>query len=427
MKRHNNPSRSEWGQVCLRPTATLEAMMPTVKTIFDTVKKTGDQALKEYTLKFDQVDCTSFQIPAETISEAKAKIPEPLRNAIGQAHSNITAFHSAQRTNPIRVETQPGVQCWQEKLPIERVGLYIPGGSAPLFSTVLMLAIPAKIAGCKEIVLCSPPQINGTIAPEILYAAHLCGVTQMFTLGGVQAIAALALGTESVPKVDKIFGPGNQFVTAAKQYASQGSVAIDMPAGPSEVLVAIDASANPAFVAADLLSQAEHGPDSQVVLVTTAPEKINEIQKEIEIQLKALPRKDIAAKALENSKIVSFNKTSMAIEFINQYAPEHYIINVVDTNPYVKNVRHAGSVFIGALTPESFGDYASGTNHTLPTNGYARQYSGVNLDSFQKAITFQEINSEGIQSLGPAVEIMAAAEGLEGHKNAVSLRLKSLQ
>lgn len=427
MKRHNNPSRSEWGQVCLRPTATLEAMMPTVKTIFDAVKKTGDQALIEYTLKFDQVDCTSFQIPAETISEAKAKIPEPLLKAIGQAHRNITAFHSAQRTNPIRVETQPGVQCWQEKLPIERVGLYIPGGSAPLFSTVLMLAIPAKIAGCKEIVLCSPPQINGTIAPEIRYAAHLCGVTQMFTLGGAQAIAALALGTESVPKVDKIFGPGNQFVTAAKQYASQGSVAIDMPAGPSEVLVAIDASANPAFVAADLLSQAEHGPDSQVVLVTTAPEKINEIQKEIEIQLKALPRKDIAAKALENSKIVSFNKTSMAIEFINHYAPEHYIINVVDTNPYVKNVRHAGSVFIGALTPESFGDYASGTNHTLPTNGYARQYSGVNLDSFQKAITFQEINSEGIQSLGPAVEIMAAAEGLEGHKNAVSLRLKSLQ
>ena len=295
-----------------------------------------------------------------------------------------------------------------------------------MFSTVLMLAIPAKIAGCREIVLCTPPQKDGQVAPEVVYTAQLCGVTQIFSVGGAQAIAAMALGTESIPQVDKLFGPGNQYVTAAKQYASQGKAAIDMPAGPSEVLVAIDATANLEFVAADLLSQAEHGIDSQVVLVTTAPDKIPTLKKVLNQQLKALARKEMAAKALENSKLISFDDSNTAIAFINDYAPEHYIINVSDTQTYVRCVRHAGSVFIGPYTPESAGDYASGTNHTLPTNGYARQYSGVNLDSFLKAITFQEISAEGIQSLGPIVEKMAAAEGLDAHKNAVSLRLKSL-
>lgn len=426
MQQYNNPKKDEWEAICQRPTASLEAMMPTIKSVFDRVAKQGDKALRAYTKEFDGVVYDSLRLTQEQVAAAVAQIPTTLKEAIQQAHQNIETFHKAQQTAPVDVETQAGVRCWQEKYPIEKVGLYIPGGTAPLFSTVLMLAIPAKIAGCREIVLCTPPQKDGQVAPEVVYTAQLCGVTQIFSVGGAQAIAAMALGTESIPQVDKLFGPGNQYVTAAKRYASQGKAAIDMPAGPSEVLVAIDATANLEFVAADLLSQAEHGIDSQVVLVTTAPDKIPTLKKVLNQQLKALARKEMAAKALENSKLISFDDSNTAITFINDYAPEHYIINVSDTQTYVKGVRHAGSVFIGPYTPESAGDYASGTNHTLPTNGYARQYSGVNLDSFLKAITFQEISAEGIQSLGPIVEKMAAAEGLDAHKNAVSLRLKSL-
>lgn len=426
MQQYTNPTQNEWEAICQRPTASLEAMMPTIKSVFDRVAEEGDRALRAYTKEFDGVICDSLCITQDQILAAVAQIPNPLKEAIQQAHQNIETFHKAQQTEPVHVETQAGVKCWQQKYPIEKVGLYIPGGTAPLFSTVLMLAIPAKIAGCREIVLCSPPQKNGQIAPEVVYTAQLCGVTQLFAVGGAQAIAAMALGTESIPQVDKLFGPGNQYVTAAKQYASQGKAAIDMPAGPSEVLIAIDATANLEFVAADLLSQAEHGVDSQVVLVTTAPDKIPILEEILKHQLNALARKEMAAKALGNSKLISFNDSETAIAFINDYAPEHYIINVSDTQTYVNGVRHAGSVFIGPYTPESVGDYASGTNHTLPTNGYARQYSGVNLDSFLKAITFQEISVEGIQALGPAVEKMAAAEGLDAHKNAVSLRLKSL-
>ena len=424
MQQYNNPLPAEWPTLCQRPTASFDALLPTIRTIFDRVAQQGDAALLAYTHEFDGVALDHFVV-SEDETDHEAVSPS-LQDAIRQAYHNIKIFHEAQQTDPVTVETQPGVHCWQKKYPIEKVGLYIPGGTAPLFSTVLMLAIPAQVAGCQEIVLCSPPQKNGEIAPEVLFAASLCGVTKIFKVGGAQAVAAMALGTESIPKVDKIFGPGNQYVTAAKQFASQGNVAIDMPAGPSEVLVAIDGTAAIDFVAADLLSQAEHGADSQVVLVTTAPENLEALQQELENQLAVLPRKDFAAQALQNSKIVCFDSDRQAIDFINAYAPEHYIINVANTECYVAGVRHAGSVFIGPYTPESAGDYASGTNHTLPTNGYARQYSGVHLDSFQKAITFQEITPKGIQNLGPIVEEMAAAEGLQAHKNAITVRLNSL-
>ena len=426
MKVIKNPPAADWAALCQRPTASFEDILPNIRNIFQTVQQEGDRALQAYTLQFDQVKIDQIKVTEHKISEAAVQLSEDLKQAISIAYQNIRTFHEAQRTETVDVETQTGVRCWQEKYPIEKVGLYIPGGTAPLFSTVLMLAIPAQVAGCREIVLCSPPQNNGQIAPEVLYTAALCGVTKIFMVGGAQAIAAMSLGTASVPKVDKIFGPGNQYVTAAKQYASQGRVAIDMPAGPSEVLIAVDASADPSFVAADLLSQAEHGVDSQVLLVTTAAAAIPAIEKALTQQLAVLKRKDIAAVALENSSIICFDSHQTAIAFINTYAPEHYIINVENTAEYVAGVRHAGSVFVGPFTPESAGDYASGTNHTLPTNGFARQYSGVNLDSFQKAITFQEITPEGIQNLGPAVEAMAQAEGLDAHKNAVSVRLKSL-
>lgn len=422
----HNPSTTDWTTLCQRPTATFEAILPNIRSVFDTVQQQGDSAVLAYTYQFDQVKVNDLAVSSQQIKAAEALLSEDLKKAIRQAYQNIKSFHEAQRTETVTVETQAGVRCWQQKYPIEKVGLYIPGGTAPLFSSVLMLAIPAQVAGCQEIVLCSPPQKNGSIAPETLYTASLCGVTKIFSVGGAQAIAAMSIGTETIPQVDKIFGPGNQYVTAAKQYASQGRVAIDMPAGPSEVLVAVDASADPSFVAADLLSQAEHGVDSQVVLVTTDKAGIPTIERALNDQLAHLERKEIAALALKNSTIISFDSHQTAIAFINHYAPEHYIINVSDTALYVSGVRHAGSVFIGPYTPESAGDYASGTNHTLPTNGFARQYSGVNLDSFQKAITFQEITPEGIQNLGPIVEKMAAAEGLDAHKNAVSIRLKSL-
>jgi histidinol dehydrogenase len=346
---------------------------------------------------------------------------------LGIAKQNIESFHKAQKTKRVVVETMPGVSCWQEKRPIEKVGLYIPGGTAPLFSTILMLAVPAKIAGCKEIVLCSPPDKNGKLNPAILYTANLCGVTKIFKVGGIQAIAGLTFGTESIPKVFKIFGPGNQYVTVAKQWATKYGVAIDMPAGPSELLVVADDTANASFVASDLLSQAEHGIDSQVILVSTSKKLIAEVEIEVEKQLKVLPRKDIAQQAIENSKLIFVETDELAIDLINEYGPEHYIVCVKNEEFYIQNTINAGSIFIGNYTPESAGDYASGTNHTLPTNGYAKQYSGVNLDSFLKSMTFQKLTKEGITALGETIELMAEAEGLQAHKNAVTLRLKSLE
>jgi histidinol dehydrogenase len=358
---------------------------------------------------------------------AIASISNELKEAIQLAKSNIKKFHIAQKTEKVVVETIEGVNCWQEKRPIQKIGLYIPGGTAPLFSTVLMLAVPAKIAGCSEIVLCSPPDKNGTINPAILYAANLCGVTKILKVGGIQAIAGMTFGTQTIPKVYKIFGPGNQFVTVAKQLATQFGVAIDMPAGPSELLIVADDTAVPAFIASDLLSQAEHGADSQVILVSTSRKLIDAVEIEIQIQMEALPRKAIAEKAIENSKLIYVENDKIALELINEYGPEHFIICSEFDDFYSNGVQNAGSVFIGNYTPESAGDYASGTNHTLPTNGYAKNYSGVNLDSFTKAMTFQKITEKGIQNIGKAIEIMAEAEGLQAHKNAVTLRLKAIE
>jgi histidinol dehydrogenase len=427
MKQYRTPSASEWEALMQRPTATYEDLEPLVASVFDAVKAKGDQAIIDYTAQFDGVLQDEFKVTSLELDQAAAKVSEPLKNAIQNAKDNIERFHKAQLTETLRVTTQNGVECWQEKKPIEKVGLYIPGGSAPLFSTILMLAIPAQIAGCKKIVLCSPPNKEGGLPAEVLYTAKLCGIEQIFKVGGIQAIAAMALGTEQIPKVYKIFGPGNQYVTVAKQWATRHHVAIDMPAGPSELLVVADESGKADFIAADLLSQAEHGKDSQVVFVTTHEPLLEQVAQSIAAQLDDLPRKEIAAAALENSKAIYFEKDSEAIDFINSYGPEHYIVCVTNESLYLENVNNAGSVFVGNYTPESAGDYASGTNHTLPTNGYAKQYSGVNLDSFRKAITFQKITKEGIQSLGETIELMAAAEGLEAHKNAVSIRLKAIK
>lgn len=427
MQFFDNPASSLWDDILSRPTASLRSLEPKVQAIFEDIQNKGDQALIDYTQQFDQVSLTSVEISQERLSELAQKIDSELAKAIDQAAKNIEIFHAAQKTSKVAVETQKGVYCWQEKRPIEKVGLYIPGGTAPLFSTLLMLAIPAKIAGCSKIVLCTPPQEDGTIPAEVAYIALKHGVNQVFSLGGVQAIGALTFGTETVPQVDKIFGPGNQYVTVAKQLATQYKVAIDMPAGPSEVLVMTDHSADPSFVAADLLSQAEHGVDSQVILVSTDRQFIEATQKQLKLQLSVLPRKSIVEKALANSKAIYFDSDQAAIACINAYGPEHYILAVENENLYLDQLAHAGSVFIGNYTPESAGDYASGTNHTLPTNGYVRQYSGVHLDSFLKAITFQKISPEGLQDLGPVIEKMAAAEGLEAHKNAVSIRLQKLK
>lgn len=422
-----NPKREQWPLFTKRPTVSFEEQLPFIETLFKKVQNEGDSALIEYTSKFDGVVRTELKASEQEIVLAESKLDSELKNAIAVAKSNIEAFHKAQRTRPVELETQPGVWCASKKVPIERVGIYIPGGSAPLFSTVLMLAIPAVIAGVDRIILCTPPDKMGEIHPAILYTAKLCGVTELYAVGGAQAIAALTFGTTSIPKVDKIFGPGNQYVTAAKQYASQRGVAIDMPAGPSELLVFADQSAVPQFVAADLLSQAEHGPDSQVVLVCTDQVILSKITSEIYAQLEQLPRKAIAEKALNNSRILYFSDRKRAAEFINSYAPEHYIIASEAPEDMVLEVRNAGSVFIGNYTPESAGDYASGTNHTLPTNGFARQYSGVNLDSYFKSITFQRISENGMLNLGPSVAIMAQAEQLEAHKNAVTVRLEYLK
>lgn len=427
MRRVNNPSIDQWGALCTRPTASLDDVMPVVDEVFDAIQMQGDQAIQRFSQKFDGYQPKSIEVAQKDLQNAQNELSADLKNAIDKAYENIYAFHQAQKTSRVQVEVQDGVSCWQEKRPIEKVGLYIPGGTAPLFSSILMLAIPATIAGCREIVLCTPPNSSGILDPAIRYAAYECGVTRLFQVGGIQAIGGLTFGTESIPKVYKILGPGNQYVTAAKQKATQYGVSIDMPAGPSELLVVADDTAVPSYVAADLLSQAEHGVDSQVVLVSTSQKIIDQVQEELQKQLIALPRKDIAAKALENSTAIYFDAESKAIDFINEYGPEHYIICMSNEKGFVAGVVNAGSVFIGNYTPESAGDYASGTNHTLPTNGYAKQYSGVNLDSFLKAITFQKISSKGLQDLGPSIETLAEAEGLFAHKNAVSVRLNDLK
>ncbi len=427
MQCYFNPSEADWDALTERPTASYESLEPLVAAVFDSVKTCGDQAIIQYTAEFDGMQLSDFSVTEAECKKAESGVSEALKKAIQQAKNNIEQFHSAQQTDPIKVTTQTGVACWQEKKPIEKVGLYIPGGTAPLFSTVLMLAIPAQIAGCKEIVLCSPPTKEGTLPDVVLYTAQLCGIKSIYKVGGIQAIAAMALGTETISKVYKIFGPGNQYVTVAKQWATRHQVAIDMPAGPSELLVVADATANPSFIAADLLSQAEHGKDSQVLFVTTYKPLIEEVSTALEEQLVQLPRKEIAQAALKNSKALYFDTDQAAIDFINAYGPEHYIMCVANESLYLDKLINAGSVFVGNYTPESAGDYASGTNHTLPTNGYAKQYSGVHLDSFKKAITFQKISKQGIQNLGETIELMAEAEGLEAHKNAVTIRLKALQ
>ena len=422
----NNPDRSKWSEILKRPTQTVADIEQTVHKVFDEIRLTGDAAVRHYTKAFDGIDLDTFKVSAAELDAASAEISQELKEAIALAKKNIEIFHAAQRTDTVVVETMNGVNCWQEKKAIQKVGLYIPGGTAPLFSSILMLATPANIAGCEEIVLCTPPDKIGNVNPAVLYTAKLCGVTQVFKIGGIQAIGAMTFGTESVPKVYKIFGPGNQFVTVAKQLATRYQVAIDMPAGPSELLVYADDSANPAFVASDLLSQAEHGVDSQVIMVSTSEKMLELVSDEVEKQLDELPRKAIAQQAIENSKLILVETEETALELINEYGPEHFIVCSENEDYFVDNIMNAGSVFIGNYAPESAGDYASGTNHTLPTNGYAKQYSGVNLDSFMKQITYQKVSEEGIKNIGPAIELMAEAEGLQAHKNAVTLRLKSL-
>ena len=423
----SNPDKSQWQEILKRPVMNTENLFDTVRSVIDRVKEEGDRAVLDYEEKFDKVVLASLAVSEEEQQEAENLVSEDLKAAIRLAKQNIETFHAAQRFEGKKVQTQPGVTCWQKAVAIEKVGLYIPGGTAPLFSTVLMLAVPARIAGCKEIVLCTPPGRDGKVHPAVLFAAKVAGVNRIFKAGGIQAIAAMAYGTESVPKVYKIFGPGNQYVTAAKQLVSLRDVAIDMPAGPSEVEVLADETANPIFVAADLLSQAEHGVDSQAILITTSVELQQAVKVEVERQLALLPRKEIAEKSLANSKLIVVDSMAEAIELTNAYAPEHLIIETEDYLSVAERIVNAGSVFLGSLTPESAGDYASGTNHTLPTNGYAKAYSGVSLDSFIRKITFQEIKPEGLNIIGPAIELMAANEQLDAHKNAVSVRLGQLE
>lgn len=427
MKLIKYPDRSQWDEILKRPVLNTESLFDTVRDIINRVRVGGDRTVMEYEAMFDKAELTSLAVTLEEIEEAEKEVPIELKAAIYLAKRNIEAFHAAQRFEGKKVDTMEGVTCWQKAVAIEKVGLYIPGGTAPLFSTVLMLAIPAKIAGCKEIVLCTPPDKNGKVHPAILFAAHLAGVSKIFKAGGVQAIASMAYGTESIPKVYKIFGPGNQYVTAAKQLVSLRDVAIDMPAGPSEVEVLADESANPVFVAADLLSQAEHGVDSQAVLITTSEKLQTEVVYEVERQLGYLNRRDIAEKSLANSKLILVKDMDEALELTNAYAPEHLIIETKNYMEVSGRIINAGSVFLGAFSPESAGDYASGTNHTLPTNGYAKAYSGVNLDSFIRKITFQEILPAGMAAIGPAIEVMAANEHLDAHKNAVTVRLKEIR
>lgn len=421
------PDKARWADLLKRPVMNTEDLFDTVRSVINRVKAEGDRAVLAYEEQFDKVQLASLAVSEEEWAEADSLIDEELKQAIRLAKQNIETFHAAQRFEGKKVTTSAGVTCWQKAVPIEKVGLYIPGGTAPLFSTVLMLAVPAKIAGCGEIVLCTPPGRDGKVHPAVLFAAKVAGVSRIFKAGGIQAIASMAYGTESVPRVYKIFGPGNQYVTAAKQLVSLRDVAIDMPAGPSEVEVLADETANPVFVAADLLSQAEHGVDSQAMLITTSESLQQAVKAEVERQLELLPRKEIASKSLANSKLIVVRSLDEAIELTNAYAPEHLIVETADYLSVAERVANAGSVFLGHLSPESAGDYASGTNHTLPTNGYAKAYSGVSLDSFIRKITFQEIQPEGIRHIGPAIEVMAANEHLDAHKNAITVRLKALQ
>lgn len=426
MKQLNNPSHDQWPALTVRPSFELEYLESTVRNIINRVKNAGDRALIEFAAQFDKASIQNVQVSSEELANAARQLSEELKESIQVAAQNIRTFHERQRRPVEVIETMPGVLCWRKAIPIQRVGIYIPGGTAPLFSTVLMLGIPASLAGCREIILCSPPSANGTIHPAILFAASVAGVTKIYKCGGAQAVAAMAYGTESVPAVSKIFGPGNQFVTKAKQLVNQDGIAIDLPAGPSEVLVVADNEADARFVAADLLSQAEHGKDSQVVLLTRSLAKTQEVLREVEIQVAQLPRKDIAQECLQNSLAIFFEKESDVIGFTNEYAPEHLILHTEDADSLAQQVENAGSVFIGRWSPESVGDYASGTNHTLPTSGYARAQGGVSLESFLKYITFQKLTPRGLANIGPHVERMAEAEELIGHKNAVTLRLKTL-
>jgi len=420
------PERATWSELIKRPVQQFETIEEQIKTVFDQVRENGDKALLELTARFDKVNLDNLRVTLEELTAASEQIPQELQNAIRQAYKNITTFHETQRERLNPIETMPGVRCWRKSVPIEKVGLYIPGGTAPLFSTLLMLGIPAKMAGCQEIVLCTPPGKDGRVHPAILFTASLLGISTIRKVGGSQAIAALTFGTGSVPAVSKIFGPGNQYVTVAKQMAGKYGIAIDMPAGPSEVLVLADETANPAFVAADLLSQAEHGTDSQVVLVTNSQELLQLVEEELKSQLENLSRQTIAAETLVNSLGIILNNPAEMLAFSNLYAPEHLIIAAKDYEQLAEGVTNAGSVFLGDFSPESVGDYASGTNHTLPTNGYARAYSGVSLDSFVKKITFQHLTPQGLQLIGPGVEVMADAEGLDAHRQAVHIRLNSL-
>ena len=424
MKIIKYPEKKDWNDILARPTFDDSALNQVVQKVLDDIRARGDQAVLEYGERFDKVKLTSFAVGQDEIDQAVSLVSEELKQAIGTAKANIETFHQSQKHETRKIETTPGVTCWQKAVGIEKVGLYIPGGTAPLFSTVLMLAVPAKIAGCGEIVLCTPPDREGKINPAILYAAQAAGVSKIYRAGGIQAIGAMAYGTETVPKVYKIFGPGNQYVMKAKQLVSLKDAAIDMPAGPSEVLVLADHTANPAFVAADLLSQAEHGADSQAILVTTDEALLSKVEQEVERQLAQLPRRELAEKALSHSKLILVKDETEAVEMTNRYAPEHLIIQTENYMDVANRIVNAGSIFLGSYTPESAGDYASGTNHTLPTNGYATAYSGVNLDSFVKKITFQEITQEGINHLGETIEIMAENEQLFAHKKAVTLRRK---
>jgi histidinol dehydrogenase len=427
MKTYKNPNQKKWAELIKRPVINQLQLSKTVEEIVQDVSDNGDEALFKYTQRFDGVTLSKLEVREKEIENSIAQTPQSLKAAINIAYNNIKAFHMAQQRSEATVETMPGVRCWRKSVAIEKVGLYIPGGTAPLFSTILMLGIPAQIAGCKEIVLCTPPNKNKTIDPVILYTAELVGITKIYTVGGAQAIAAMACGTESIPQVYKIFGPGNQYVTNAKECIQQRGVAIDMPAGPSELLVIADDTCNPAFVASDLLSQAEHGTDSQVVLLSDSEKIIEACLREVVQQTEQLERKKTAIEALKNSKAISLESMQQCIEFSNRYAPEHLIIASKEANELSEEVVNAGSVFLGNYSCESAGDYASGTNHTLPTNGYAKNYSGVSLDSFVKKITYQEINKQGIQNLGKTIEIMAEAEKLTAHKNAVTLRLKDIE
>ena len=427
MKIYINPSRTMWPQLTTRPQLALEFLESSVRNIFNRVKKSGDNALRELTLQFDKVNIGNLEVSKKEFKNAEQVLSESLKDAIKTAAANIEKFHSAQKKDSVKIETTPGVTCWRKAVPIEKIGIYIPGGSAPLFSTVLMLGVPARLAMCSKVILCSPPDKSGEINPAILFAAQLVGIERVFKVGGAQAVAAMAFGTESIERVYKIFGPGNQYVTKAKQLVTEEGIAIDMPAGPSEVLIMADESSDPVFVAADLLSQAEHGEDSQVILVVNNQDLVPPIKKEIEQQLNDLPRRAIAEKALLHSRTVVFEDLRETIAFVNEYAPEHLIINMKNPSSIAADIINAGSVFLGNYSPEAIGDYASGTNHTLPTNGYAKAFAGVALESFMKFITYQELTKEGILGLGPVVEKMAEAEQLIGHKRAVQVRINSLK